>query len=111
MKEPWKEQHSIEIYHATKSFNIFSPPSSLEASVGAGNCFDFAEIRPSKNVTSGRVTHPAAASFALLLRNFGGISVSFVLPDNDSAGGRGDPKAGAATLSPPLNGEFQLLLV
>ena len=58
-----------------------------------GDCFDFAEIRPSKNVTSGRVTHPAT-SFALLLRNFGGISVSFVLPDNDSAGGRGDPKRG-----------------
>ena len=55
-----------------------------------GDCFDFAEIRPSKNVTSGRVTHPAAAtaaaSFALLLRNFGGISVSFVLPDNDASG-------------------------
>ena len=79
-----------------------------------GDCFDFAEIRPSKNVTSGRVTHPAAAtaaSSALLLRNFGGISVSFVLPDNDSAGGRGDPKARAATLSPPMHGEFQLLLV
>ena len=75
-----------------------------------GDCFDFAEIRPSKNVTSGRVTHPAT-SFALLLRNFGGISVSFVLPDNDSAGGRGDPKARAATLSPPIHGEFQLLLV
>ena len=69
--------------------NIFPHFLATLRGVGVGDCFDFAEIRPSKNVTSGRVTHPAAAaaaSFALLLRNFGGISVSFVLPDNDSAG-------------------------
>ena len=43
----------------------------------------------------GRRIRHASARFALLLWNFGGISVSFVLPDNDS----GDLKARAATLA------------
>ena len=44
----------------------------------------------------GRRIRHASARFALLLWNFGGISVSFVLPDNDSGS---DPKARAATLA------------
>ena len=101
-----KEQ-SIEIYYATKSFSIFSPPSPLEASGRAivliSQRLDRVKMSP-RDVL--RIPPPRASRyFSGILGEY--LSRSFCLTTTPLAR---RPKARAATLSPPMHGELELLL-